>query len=307
MADSPARARAPIVSLSAHGGELSAIIAGAWRMTEWSWTVGERLRWIEQCLELGVTTFDHADIYGDYSVERLFGEALARAPGLRARMQLVSKCGIKLVSANRPHHTVKSYDTSRAHIIASVDRSLQSLGTEHLDLLLIHRPDALMDPEEVAATFDQLRQAGKVLHFGVSNHSPSQFDLLDRRCALVTNQVELSPLALGVMSDGTLDQAVALKRRPMIWSPLGGGRLFSSDDAAAVRVRAAMGRIAEARGVASTTVAYAWILRHPSRPLPISGSRRVDALREAVAALGVELTSEEWYAVWEAGAGREVP
>lgn len=276
-------------------------------MAEWAWTIDERLRWIEQCLDFGVTTFDHADIYGNYSVEGLFGEALARSPRLRARMQLVSKCGIKLVSPQRPQHAGKSYDTSRPHIVGSVDRSLAALGTDHLDLLLIHRPDALMDPDEVGETFEQLRAAGKVRHFGVSNHSPSQFDLLHRRLPLVTNQVELSPLAMRVLGDGTLDQATALKVRPMIWSPLGGGRLFSSDEPAAQRVRATIGRIAQARGAETATIAYAWILRHPSRPLPITGSRRVSALREAIAALAVNLSSQEWYAIWEAGAGREIP
>jgi predicted oxidoreductase len=254
-----------------------------------------------------VTSFDHADIYGDYAVEELFGEALALAPGLRERLQLVTKCGIKLVSARRPGHAQKSYDTSPAHVAASVEHSLRALRTDRLDLVLLHRPDYLMDPDALAEAFGRLKEAGKVLHVGVSNHRPSQLALLHRRVPVVTNQVELSPLALGVLDDGTLDQCLDLALRPMVWSPLGGGRLFARDDAAAGRARAALERVGAAHGLTAAGAAYAWVLRHPSRPVPVTGSRRVEAVAEAVAALGAQLTSEEWYAVWEAGAGREVP
>ena len=146
-----------------HG--LSPVVAGCWRMAGWGMEVDARIRWIEGCIEIGVTSFDHADIYGDYAVEGLFGEALARAPGLRQRLQLVSKCGIRLVSPARPGHRIKSYDTSAAHIVASVDHSLHALRTDHLDLLLIHRPDPLLDVAEVAGAFERLQRAGKVLRW----------------------------------------------------------------------------------------------------------------------------------------------
>ncbi|MFP5356251.1 MAG: aldo/keto reductase, partial [Gemmatimonadota bacterium] len=170
----------PLVSLAPGGAQLSPIVAGAWRMASWKLDAPARLRWIESALDLGVTSFDHADIYGDYQVEELFGEALALAPSLRDRMQLVTKCGIKLKSSRRPAHRINSYDTSRAHVLASVENSLRTLRTDRIDLLLIHRPDALMDPDELAATFNELRAAGKVLHFGVSNHLPSQLALLQQ-------------------------------------------------------------------------------------------------------------------------------
>jgi predicted oxidoreductase len=300
-------ATVPAVEIAPGGPALSRIVAGAWRMAEWGFDVAQRVRWIEQCLDLGITTFDHADIYGGYTVEALFGEALDAAPGLRGRMQIVTKCGIKLVSPRRPEHAIKSYDTSRAHVTASVDASLRALRTDCIDLLLIHRPDALMDPGELADTFSLLHAAGKVLHFGVSNHTPSQLALLHRRHRLVTHQVELSPLQLAALGDGTLDQCVELGLRPMIWSPLGGGRLFTAADDPAQRVRAVLEDLASRRGVGVATMAYAWILRHPSRPLPITGSRRIDALHEAVAALDVALTAEEWYRVWQASTGHEVP
>lgn len=276
-------------------------------MADWGFSIAARQRWIEHCLELGITTFDHADIYGDYQVESLFGEVLAAVPSLRQRMQIVTKCGIKFTSAQRPTHRGKSYDTSREHVRSSVEHSLRALRTDHVDLLLIHRPDPLMDPAELADVFRELRDAGKVAHFGVSNHTPSQLALLHRHIPLVTNQVELSPLHLDALHDGTLDQCIALGLRPMIWSPLGGGRLMTGDDdEAALRVRPVLDEIARAHGVSPVAIVYAWILRHPSRPLPITGSRRLEALQDAIAALGVSLTTDEWYRIWEAGAGHEV-
>lgn len=286
---------------------LSPIVAGAWRMAEWGFGVQQRLAWIAQCIELGITSFDHADIYGGYTVEALFGEALAAAPGLRERMQIVGKCGIKLVSARRPGHTIKSYDSSRAHVMASVDASLQALRTDRLDLLLIHRPDLLMDPDELADTFRALQAAGKVLQFGVSNHSPAQLAMLHRRFPLATHQVELSPLRMAALADGTLDQCTDLGLRPMIWSPLAGGRLFTAQDAQAQRVREVLQALAAQHDVAAATVAYAWLLRHPSRPWPIAGSSRIQAMQEAVAALQVTLSAQDWYRVWQASMGHEVP
>ncbi|WP_119717134.1 aldo/keto reductase [Cognatilysobacter tabacisoli] len=285
---------------------LSPVLAGCWRMGEWDLDVAARVRWIEDALALGITSFDHADIYGDYRVEALFGEALAAQPSLRARLQIVSKCGIRLVSAQRPAHRIKSYDTSPAHVVASVEQSLRALRTDHLDVLLIHRPDALMDPHALAEAFVSLRAAGKVRHFGVSNHAPSQFALLHQCHPLVTNQLELSPLQLGALEDGTLDQAIALGLRPMAWSPLGGGRLFDGVDAQSLRVRTALAALAAHHGASLAAVAYAWTLRHPSRPRPITGSGRIDGLRDAVAGLGIALSSEEWYAVWQASRGHEV-
>ncbi|MDT9001362.1 aldo/keto reductase [Paucibacter sp. APW11] len=305
--DSPALPSPSPVSLAPQGPELSPIVAGAWRMSDWGMSAAQRLSWIERCLDLGISSFDHADIYGDYTVESLFGEALALRPGLRQRLQLISKCGIKLRSAQRPSHAIKSYDSSAAHVTASVEASLQSLGTDHLDLLLIHRPDALMDPDELADTMVRLRAAGKVLHFGVSNHRPSQLAMLHRRLPLATNQIELSALHLDALADGTLDQCLDLGLRPMVWSPLAGGRLFSASDDQAQRVRAVLQGLGEEYGVSLATMAYAWILRHPSRPVPITGSHRPAALQEAIAALQLRIAAEDWYRVWEASVGQEVP
>jgi len=228
---------------------LSTIVAGAMHMARWNLTPAERLAWIEDCLALGITSIDHADIYGDYQVQGLFGEALRLRPALRQQMQLVSKCGIALCSGQRPEHTIKHYNTSAQHIRASVEASLQALGTDRLDLLLIHRPDPLMDADEVARCLEALQHAGKVLEFGVSNHTVQQFELLDSRIPLATNQIELSALHTHALLDGTLDQAQRLRRRPMVWSPLAGGRLFSDSGEQAARTRTALQAVADAHGV----------------------------------------------------------
>jgi predicted oxidoreductase len=286
--------------------KLSPVVAGCWRMAEWNWSAQETLRWIEQAIERGVTSFDHADIYGGYQCEALFGAALALAPEVRQHLQLVSKCGIQLVHPARPGHRVKAYDTSAAHIAASVDNSLRALGTDHLDLLLIHRPDALLDAAEVAATFGRLRTAGKVKAFGVSNFTPAQFELLNSQVPLVTNQIELHPLHLAPLHDGTLDQLQRHGLAPMIWSPLAGGRLLDSEGDDARRVQSVLARHAEALGVSPATLAYAWLRRHPTRPVLVTGSRRVEALDEALAGLTLDLDRQSWYEIWQAGAGHEV-
>lgn len=303
----PAPASFAPVALSHDGPHLSPIVAGAWRMAEWGWNVQQRLRWIEQCLELGITGFDHADIYGDYTVETLFGEALAQRPALRQRVQIVTKCGVKLVSPRRPGHAAKSYDSSAEHVTASVDASLRALRTDHIDVLLIHRPDALMDPLQLAHTGERLRAAGKVAHFGVSNHSRSQFELLHRHLPLVTNQIELSPLRTQALSDGTLDQCLQLSLRPMIWSPLAGGELMQATHARARRVRSVLEDLGRRYGASVSTMAYAWILRHPSHPVCITGSHRLERMRDAVAALGIRISGEDWYRVWQASTGRPLP
>ncbi|MBV6325490.1 aldo/keto reductase [Duganella violaceipulchra] len=296
----------PAIVTSKGGLSLSRIVAGMWRMNEWKLTPQQRVAFIEQCLAMGVTSFDHADIYGGYGVEAVFGEALALQPSLRARMQLVSKCGIKLVNAARPDHTIQHYDTSASHIIASAENSLRQLGTDHLDLLLIHRPDPLMDFDDIAGAFERLRQAGKVQHFGVSNFSRHQFECLNRRIPLATNQVEFSPLCVAPLFDQTFDGLQDLGVAPMIWSPLAGGRLFSRDDADGSRVRAAIQQVADELQRPFGSVVFAWIMQLPSRPLPLTGSGRIQAVAEAVEATQFSLSRSQWFAILRAARGHEV-
>jgi predicted oxidoreductase len=225
-------------------------------------------------------------------------------------MQIVTKCGIMLVSPNRPQHTFKHYDTSQAHIVASTEESLQVLGTDHVDLLLIHRPDVLMDPDEVAEAFTTLRQAGKVLHFGVSNFTPSQFDLLASRLGfpLVTNQIEVSVLSLDLLHDGTVDQCLQRGIAPMVWSPLAGGRIFDEDSEQAVRVRQALQSVGQELGGASLDqVALAWLLAHPVRFVPVLGSSKIERVRSAAGAEALCLSREQWFTIWSASTGTPVP
>lgn len=292
------------------GFQLSGFIQGYWRLAEWNMSAQQRLDFLKQHLALGITSVDHADIYGGYSCEQLFGEALALEPALRQQLEIVTKCDIKLLSAKYPERTVKHYDTSAAHIAYSVDNSLQNLGTDYLDLLLIHRPDPLMNADEVADAFVQLKQSGKVRHFGVSNFTPYQFDLLQSRLAfpLVTNQVEVNPANIFALHDGTLDQMQMKRIRPMIWSALGGGSIFTAQTEQAHRLRTVLSNVSDELGGASLDqVIYAWLLKLPCQPLPIIGSGNIDRVRSAVAATELSLTREQWFCIWEAAAGHEVP
>lgn len=302
----PADLSCPRVSTTAHGLELSRIVAGMWRMTEWGMSAEQRVAFIEQCLDLGVTSFDHADIYGGYGVESLFGDALRLQPALRDRMELVSKCGIKLVSPQRPQHTIQHYDTSAAHIVASAEHSLRQLGTDRLDLLLIHRPDPLMDFDEIAGAFASLKQAGKVLHFGVSNFSRHQFDALNKRFPLATNQVECSPLHTAPIFDSTFDGLQDLGVSPMIWSPLAGGRLFSGNEDNAENLRLVIKGIADELDQPFASVVFAWIMQLPCRPLPLTGTGRIEAIAVAVAGTGFTLSRTDWFTILRAARGHEV-
>jgi predicted oxidoreductase len=299
-----------LIHLSPDGPQVSRLALGLWRLVDWDLDDAGLLALIHASLDLGITTFDHADIYGDYRCQELFGRALVLEPDLRQRLQLVTKCGIKLVSERRPAHHIKHYDTGQAHILASVDDSLRALHTDYVDLLLIHRPDPLMDADDVAEAFVRLRRSGKVLSFGVSNFMPWQFDLLASRLdfPLVTNQVELSLLHMDTLHDGTLDQCQRLRISPMAWSPLAGGRLFRGDDERAVRVRQALQAVGQALGGASLDqVALAWILQHPARVVPILGTGNAERLRRGAAALDLSLSRQQWFALWAASAGRDVP
>ena len=284
--------------------------AGLWRLTEWNFDAQRLLAWTSQVLDLGINVFDLADIYGDYEVEARFGDALALDLSIRKRMFLITKCGIKLVSTKRPEHRIKHYDTGRAHIVASVENSLTQMRTDRIDLLLIHRPDPLMDADEVAEAFTALKESGKVLEFGVSNFAPAQFDLLASRLPfpLVTNQIQFSVLHLDPIYDGTFDQCQQLRISPMAWSPLAGGTLFRGRGEAAARVRIALESVGrELGGLTLDQVAFAWILAHPARIVPVLGTSNLDNVRHVLQASRLRLTREQWFTVLAAAQGHEVP
>lgn len=295
------------IELSKEGPTVSRLIPGFWRLAEWGMTSAQLLDWIKAAIDLGMTTFDHADIYGSYSCETRFGDAIAREPSIREKMQLVTKCGIKLT--DHPDYSLNHYDTRRAHILESVDNSLRKLRTDRLDLLLIHRPDPLMDADEVAAAFTTLRDSGKVLHFGVSNFLPFQFDLLQSRLdfPLVTNQIEFSVLFMDPQYDGTVDQLQRLRIKPMIWSPLGGGRLFTGTDEQAQRVRQTLTEIGRKHNAEIDQIALAWLLMHPGRFVPVLGTGKIERLKSAAAAESITLTRQQWFEIWVASMGHNVP
>jgi predicted oxidoreductase len=300
-----------IPSIEFHAGlpAFSALVYGAWRMADGADTSAQTaLKKIQLCLDLGLTTFDHADIYGDYRCEALFGEALKLQPGLKHQMQIVSKCGIQLISSKYPSRQVKHYDTSAAHIRMSVDQSLKNLGVDRLDALLIHRPDPFMNAQETGACLDALIQEGKIAAAGVSNFATHEFDLLQAamRNPLVTNQLEISLLAQHTFLDGSLGQCQQRGIRPMAWSPLAGGRLFG-DEAAALRLRPALSRIAQAHGVDIDAVAIAWLLAHPAGIVPVVGTNNLARMARLGDAFKVKLDLETWYELWTLAAGREVP
>lgn len=287
----------------------SPIIAGTMNWGQWGsrFSTQEYLTQIEHCLEANVSSFDHADIYGHYTTEEEFGKAIALNPSIRNNIQLISKCGIKMVTPNRPSHLIKSYDTSKQHIISSVERSLINLHTDHLDLLLIHRPDPLMHPDEIASAFQQLEKQGKVKAFGVSNFTLSQMEMIASRFPIVVNQLEISILQLYPFVDGILDKCIEKNIRPMAWSPLGGGKLFNNpDDERKKRILAAANILSEKYGTSAEQLLVSWLLQHPSGIIPVMGTTKMERIRAAMAATTIKMTREEWFVLWRASTGHEV-
>jgi predicted oxidoreductase len=266
--------------------------------------------------DAGYTLFDLADIYCDGVCEQIFGDVLKATPGMRGRVQIATKCGIRKPGAPKPDAPYR-YDFSADYVLACCDQSLRRLGVDTLDLYLLHRPDYLCDPTEVAAAFGKLQQAGKVRAFGVSNFRPSQVVALQKACPmpLIVNQVEISLAHLAAFHDGTLDQCLAEGITPQAWSPLGGGRLVEAgavdlqapDHAHRMRVRDVVERIARERGVSSQVVILAWLLKHPATIQPIVGSTHPERIRDARQATEIELSREEWYRLLEAALGQRLP
>jgi predicted oxidoreductase len=300
----------PRHSIAPHGPEFSRLVYGTWRTLSDHPTPQEINRRLQTCLELGITTIDTAEIYGLYEVERALGEALALSPGLRNKLEIVTKAGIYIPCKYHPDRRTAFYDASGPRLVKSLEKSLRFLGTDHVDLMLVHRPDWLTRADDTASGLNQLLQEGKIRAAGVSNYTVAQFDLLSSHMErpLATNQVEFHLLHMDAIYDGTLAQCEKAGILPMAWSPLGGGKLFDTANEAAGRIAKAVDAMAPRYGGASLEqLAYAWILAHPSRPLPIIGTNRIERIHSAAAATKIELMREDWYALWEAAQGRRVP
>jgi len=289
---------------------VSRIALGFWRLMDWKISLKALEHFVEDALQMGVTTFDHADIYGNYQCEPEFGKLLKHKPGLRDQFQLVTKCGIKLKSDLFPDLGINHYDTSAHHILKSVDRSLKNFNTDHIDLLLIHRPDPLMNPAEIADAFWQLKKSGKVLNFGVSNFTPLQYEGLNKYFDgnLVTNQVEISPYCLEHFENGNIDFFMNEGIHPMAWSPIAQGLLIKPTDEKSRRIVKKLEETAASLDVDGIDkIIYAWLLYHPVKIIPIVGSGKIERLKSAVDALQINLSREQWYEIFIASKGYPLP
>lgn len=289
--------------------QLSPIVIGAMRLGKWGANFDEKqlTKFVNECIELGMTTFDHADIYGDYTTEAEFGGMLKNNPELREEIQIITKCGINRVCDNRPQYLIKSYDSSSEHIIQSVDNSLKNFNTDYLDILLLHRPDFLMNPHEIAETIADLQESGKVKAFGVSNFSASQFNMLNEFVPLCTNQIEVSITELSAFSDGRLDQCINEGIYPMAWSPLGGGRLFSDKETPqSIRIKEVAKSLCEKYNATLDQILLAFLVKHPVEIVPVIGTSKIERVEAAVDALEIILTNEEWYDLYQASTGETI-
>lgn len=293
--------------MAPQGPDFSQMVQGYWRLEAWNMTPKQRLTFLKSHVELGITTVDNAAIYGNS--ETLFGEALALEPSVRDNIQIVSKFGINGITSSETEKRVSHYDSSKSAILYSTERSLKRLGVEQLDALLIHRPDLLMDVDQVAEAFDELKQSGKVKHFGVSNFSRSQFDLLQSRLTepLITNQIEINPMNFTVFEDGTTDQLQQYRVRPMAWSCLAGGAIFSDESTIAHRLRIALAQLQQELSADSIEqVIFAWILKHPCNPITLIGTGNIERVKHIAKATSLKLTTEQWYRLWVAAKGHGV-
>ena len=284
---------------------LSRIVYGMWRLGDDENTSPEHVRAkIDVSLDQGITSFDQADIYGGYEAEEILGNALSGS-ALRNKMEIVTKCDIIAPVGRYADARVKYYDTSRAHIMASVDHSLRLMGIDQIDLLLIHRPDPLMDHHETGAALDEVIASGKVRSVGVSNFRPYDWELLQSamKNQLVTNQIELSVLAHDSFVNGDIAFHQRIGTPLMAWSPLAGGALFSGDHP---DVMSALSKVASENNVDETAVAIAWLLAHPSRILPVLGTNSIERIKGMSAALDVKMDRQTWYEIYTAALGREV-
>lgn len=290
--------------------EISRIVLGMWRLLDWKMNSQQLLTYFKQSIDAGVTTFDHADIYGNYECEAAFGKALKLDPSIRSQIQLITKCGIKLKSSKFPDRSIKYYDYSKEYIINQVEQSLQYLQTDHIDVLLLHRPSPFFNPNEVAIAFEQLKASGKVNHLGVSNFTTLQFKSLQSYInePLVTNQIEISPAQLEHFENNHLDYLIEKRISPMAWSPLAGGSLLNPNDEKTQRIYAALKEVSdfiEEKDISK--VIYAWLLMHPSHIIPVIGTGKIERLKTAVKSLEITLPLEQWFKIYSASLEKKLP
>lgn len=300
----------PRSKIAPNGPEFSRVVYGTWRILDDGSSIQDINRRLHRCVELGMTTIDTAEIYGDYEVETALGKAFALSPGLRDQLEIVTKAGIYVPNKYHPERQTAFYNATAARLVKSVEKSLRFLGTDHVELFLVHRPDWLTSADDTAAGLNQLLRDGKIRSAGVSNYNVHQFDLLNSRMEqpLVTNQLEFHLLRMNPIYDGTFDQCQQQRILPMAWSPLASGRLFDSTNEAAMRIAVTAASMAEKYNDATVEqLAYAWIMAHPSQAFPVIGTNKSERIKSAAESADIKLEREDWYALWVAAQGHGIP
>ncbi|CAM2971722.1 Predicted oxidoreductase [Flavobacterium succinicans] len=284
---------------------LSPIIAGAmnWGVWDKNLKTKEMENLIHICFENKISTFDHADIYGSYTTETQFGKALFNSKINREQVQLISKCGIQLVSEKR-NTIVKHYNYSKEYILKSVDASLKNLKTDYLDVFLLHRPSPLMQADEIAEAVEKLKSQGKIIDFGVSNFTSSQTELIRQKTAVSFNQIQFSATEFQPMVDGSLDYMQLHQIRPLSWNPL--GSVFRQDNMQTFRLRKLLASLVSKYEIGADSILLAWILKHPAQIIPIAGTVNIARIQNLLKASQLVLDNEDWFAIWTESMGHEV-
>lgn len=294
----------------AEGLSFSRIVSGQMRIPAWGMDSAALLKYMEELMDLGIDTFDNADIYGNYTCEKLVGDALALSPSVRNKMTIITKCGIKIKSDKFPERKIQHYDYRYEYIMQEVENSLRNFRTDHIDVLLLHRPSDLLNPEEVAKAFDKLKKDGKVRYFGVSNFLKEQFSMLQSYTdeKLVTNQIEISPYCIEHLENMNLDFLQERRVHPMAYCPMAGGRFEQPTNAKAERASKTLHEIAEELNADSIDkVIYAWLFKHPAGIIPINGSGKIERIKSAIAALDIDMSIEQWARILVAARGVVLP
>ena len=284
----------------------SRVIAGCMSWGAWGKQMNTRqmINQMHLTLEAGITTFDHADIYGDYTTESEFGKAFSQSGVEREQLQLISKCGIQYIGKTRDNK-IKHYDYSKEYIIWSVEKSLSDLQTDYLDLLLLHRPSPLMQADEIAEAIHHLKEDGKILDFGVSNFTTSQVDLVQSKVKVQANQIEFSLTQHSAMHNGSLDHMTLHEITPMCWSPL--GTVFKEETDANFRIKEVLEELTEKYNATEDQLLLAWILKHPAKIHPVIGTTNQERIVNAVKAAEIDLDLQDWFTMLVAYQGHKVP
>lgn len=284
---------------------LSPIISGTmnWGVWDKNLTPKEMENLIQVCIENKITTFDHADIYGDYTTEADFGKAFKASKISREKLQLITKCGIQLVTESR-NNKIKHYDYSKEYIIWSVEESLKKLKTDYVDVFLLHRPSPLMQADEIAEAVEKLKTEGKILDFGLSNFTSSQTELIRQKTEVSYNQVQFSATHYEAMVDGSLDYMQTNGIRPLSWNPL--GTVFREDTKKTRRLKKLFSTLLEKYHLGADTLLLAWVLKHPAAVIPIAGTVNIARIQSLAKAIELEMDKEDWFAIWTESMGDDV-